>query len=261
MIQLEPISGIFKRERALLAAFPMRVLIIKEGTGFLCMNSGDYVLTNRRIFFIPEEGLVRLDGEIKSGYWLNFSSLLYAEFLLQHLDPMAKNLFLNLSFRDLDLPQSTKTYSLLDMLRREINARKDLSFLAQYLSLFLGYTAGLDGYLAALTLDELEQVLRFRAILEQYYKQERSIQFYAEGMGMSAGKLNRFLDRVLGKSLAVLIKDRIMREAEALLTHSDYTVDEIATMLGFEQTTNFNSSFKRYKGMSVFQFSKIALLH
>ncbi|MNT47882.1 DNA-binding transcriptional regulator MelR [compost metagenome] len=78
---------------------------------------------------------------------------------------------------------------------------------------------------------------------------------------MSTGKLNRFLDRVLGKSLAVLIKDRIMREAEALLTHSDYSVDEIAIMLGFEQTTNFNSSFKRYKGMSVFQFSKMALLN
>ncbi|SDE00323.1 helix-turn-helix transcriptional regulator [Pedobacter soli] len=261
MIQLEPISGIFKRERALLAAFPMRMLIVKEGAGFLCMNSGDYMLASGRIFFIPEEGLVRLEGEIKSGYWLTFSSLLYAEFLLQHLDPMAKNLFLNLSFRDLAQQESTKTYSLLDQLRREINARNDLPFLAQYLSLFLGYTAGLDGYLAALTLDELQQVLRFRAILEQYYKQERAIQFYAEGMGMSASKLNRFLDRVLGKSLAALIKDRIMREAEALLTHSDYSIDEIANLLGFEQTANFNSSFKRYKGISVFQFSKQALLN
>lgn len=259
MIQLEPISGNFNRERALQAAFPMRMLIIKEGVGFLCMNSGDYKLLDRRIFFIPEEGLVRLEGEIKSGYWLNFSSLLYAEFLLQHLDPMAKNLFLNLSFRDLNQAESTRTYSLLDQLRREINARKDLPFLAQYLSLFLGYTAGLDGYLTALTLDELQQVLRFRAILEQFYKQERAIQFYAEGMGMSPGKLNKFLDRVLGKSLAVLIKDRIMREAETLLMNSDYTVDEIAEILGFEQTVNFSTSFKRYKGISVLQFSRLAL--
>lgn len=261
MIQLEPISGIFKRERALQAAFPMRMLIIREGNGFLCMNSGDHKLLNQRIFFIPEEGLVRLEGEIKSGYWLSFSSLLYAEFLLQHLDPMAKNLFINLSFRDLNLTESVKTSSLLDQLKREINARKDLPFLAQYLSLFLGYTAGLDGYLAALTLDELQQVLRFRAILEQYYKQERSIQFYAEGMGMTTNRLNRFLDRVLGKSLAVLIKDRIMREAEALLIHSDFTVDEIAAILGFEQTVNFSTSFKRYKGISVFQFSRQALLN
>ncbi|MFF5380599.1 helix-turn-helix transcriptional regulator [Pedobacter suwonensis] len=259
MIQLEPISGFFHRERALQAIYPMRMLIVCHGKGFLCMNSGDYPLLNGRIFFIPEEGLVRLDGEMSSGYWLSFSSLLYAEFLLQHLDPQAKNLFLNLSFRDLDPQKSSKTYNLLDQLKREIDHKKDMSYIAQYLSLFLGFTAGLDGYLAALTLDDLQQVLRFRAILEQFYKQERSIQFYAEGMGMSPGRLNKFLDRVLGKSLTVLIKDRIMREAEVLLLHSDYTIDEIAEILGFEQTTSFNTSFKRHKGMSVFQFSRLSI--
>ncbi|MBO9674336.1 MAG: helix-turn-helix transcriptional regulator [Sphingobacteriaceae bacterium] len=257
MIQLEPISGFFKREHALQALYPMRMLIVRGGAGFLCMNSGDYPLLKGRIFFIPEEGLVRLDGEITSGYWLSFSSLLYAEFLLQHLDPQAKNLFLNLSFRDLDLNRSTKTYNLLDQLKKEINNKSDISFLAQYLSLFLGFTAGLDGYLAAFNLDDLQEVLRFRAILEQFYRKERSIQFYAEGMGMSAGKLNKFLDRVLGKSLAVLIKDRIMREAEELLLHSDYTVDEIAALLGFEQTVNFSTSFRRHKGISVLKFSRL----
>ncbi|WP_293309900.1 AraC family transcriptional regulator [Pedobacter sp. UBA5917] len=257
MIQLEPISGVFNRERALQATYPMRMLIIKQADGFLCMNSGDYELRDKRIFFIPEEGLVRLEGRITSGYWLNFSSKLYTEFLLQHLDPLAKNLFLNLSFRDLSLQESIKTYSLIDQLKREINAEQDLRFLAQYLSLFLGFTAGLDGYLAALTLDELQQVLRFKAILDQYYRVERSIQFYAEGMGMSVGKLNKFLDRVLGKSLTVLIKDRIMREAEELLMHSDFSIDQIAGILGFEQTENFTKSFKRYKGISVLRFSKM----
>ncbi|MEH3114370.1 helix-turn-helix domain-containing protein [Pedobacter terrae] len=259
MIQLDPISGFFHRERALQAEYPMRMLIVREGNGFLCMNSGDYPLSQGRIFFIPEEGLVRLDGEMTSGYWLSFSSFLYAEFLLQHLDPQAKNLFLNLSFRDLDPQKSAKTYSLLDQLKREIDHKRDLPFLAQYLSLFLGFTAGLDGYLAALTLDDLQQVLRFRAILEQFYKQERSIQFYAEGMGMSPGRLNKFLGRALGKSLTVLVKDRIMREAEELLLHSDYTIDEIATILGFEQTINFSTSFKRHKGMSALQFSRLNL--
>ena len=258
MIQLESIKGFFHRERALQAIYPMRMLIICEGKGFLCMNSGDYPLLKGRIFFIPEEGLVRLDGEITLGFWLSFSSLLYAEFLLQHLDPRAKNLFLNLSFRDLDSQKSIKTYSLLNQLKNEIDHKRGVSFLAQYLSLFLGFTAGLDGYLATLTLDDLQQVLRFKAILEQFYKRERSIQFYAEGMGMSPGKLNKFLGRALGKSLTVLIKDRIMREAEELLLHSDYTIDEIAKRLGFERTANFSTSFKRHKGISVLQFSRLS---
>jgi len=255
MIQLEVITGHYKSEMALPANFPMRILVVKEARGCLRMNSGDYDLLNGRIFFIPEEGLVRLDGEVITAYWLTFSSVLYAEFLLQHLDPLAKNLFLKLSYQDLDENGSKKTFSLLKQLQKEIDAQKDAAYLSQYLSLFLGYTANLDGYLAALSLDELQQVLRFRAILEQFYKQERSIKFYAEGMGISPRKLNLFLDHVLGKSLSALIKDRIMREAEELLLHSDYSVDEIAAILGFERTSNFTTNFRRHKGISVNQFT------
>ncbi|MDQ1139368.1 helix-turn-helix transcriptional regulator [Pedobacter agri] len=257
MIQLEVIKGFYKREKALPAAFPMRILVIKEAEGYLHMNSGDHKLIAGRIFFIPEEGLVRLDGEIQFAYWLTFSSILYAEFLLQHLDPLAKNLFLKLSYRDLDGNEFKKTTSLIEQLRKEVDARRDVAYLSQYLSLFLGYTSDLDGYLAALSLDELQQVLRFRAILEQFYKTERSIEFYAQGMGISSRKLNLFLSKVLGKSLSSLIKDRIMREAEMLLLHSDYSVDEIAKILGFEQTSNFHSTFRRYKGVTVNQFSHL----
>lgn len=255
MIKLEVIKGIFKRETALAAAYPIRMLIIKEAEGFLCMNSGDYELKDGRIFFIPEEGLVRLEGEIINGYWLNFTNLLYSEFLLQHLEPLAKNLFLNLSFRDLDDEGLKKAFKLLEQIKKEIEAKQDRRYLSQHLSLFLGFTAGFDGYLAASTLDDLQKTLRFRAILENFYKSEKSIQFYADGMGMSPRKLNAFLDRVLGKSLFVLIKDRVMREAEELLLNSDYTVDEIAGMLGFQHASNFSTTFKRYKGISVSQFS------
>lgn len=254
MIQFEVINGRFKREKALQAAYPMRILLVKEASGLLCMNSGDYELEEGRIFFIPEEGLVRLEGEITSAYWLTFSSLLYSEFLLQHLDPAAKNLFLKLSFRDLDGQFLTKTFSLLEQLRKEIDLQRDVQFMAQYLSLFLGFTAGFDGYLVALSFDEFQQVLRFKAILEQYYQVERNIKFYAEGMGMSPRRLNAFLDKVFGKSITVLIKERIMREAEELLTHSEHTIDEVAQKLGFERTSSFNTAFKRHKGLSVLQF-------
>ncbi|OWK70886.1 helix-turn-helix domain-containing protein [Pedobacter sp. AJM] len=255
MVKLKLIKGTFKREFALAATHPMRILVIKEGNGLLCMNSGDYELKNGRIFFIPEEGLVRLEGEITTGYWLNFCSSLYAEFLKQHLDPLAKNLFLNLSFRDLSGNRLEKAFNLLDQLKKEIEVNRDLALLSQCLSLFLGFTAGFDGYLAALTLDELQQTIRFKAILENFYKKEKAIRFYAREMGMSPRKLNAFLDHVLGKSLFVLIKDRIMREAEVLLLDSEYTVDEIAIILGFSNAANFGIAFRRYKGISLSQFS------
>ncbi|UKT64657.1 AraC family transcriptional regulator [Pedobacter mucosus] len=255
MIQLDIFKGIYKKELGLKAVYPLRILIVKEGKGSLHMDSGDYAIQPNRVFFIPEEGIIRLDGEVTFGYWLSFSCILYAEFLQQHLDPLAKNLFLTLSFKDLDEPIAVKTYSLLEHLKKEIEAEKEIAILAQYLSLILGITAGLNGYLAVLTLDELQLALRFRAILEQFYKREKSIKFYAEGMGMSPRRLNVFLGRVLSKSLAVLLKERIIREAEELLIHSEHSIEEIAEILGFPNTANFNTTFRRYKGISPLQFA------
>ncbi|MFC3562993.1 AraC family transcriptional regulator [Pedobacter jamesrossensis] len=257
MIQLENIKGNFKRDKALNAEHPIRVLIVKEASGLLCMNSGDYVLSPGRVFFIPEEGIIRLEGEVISAYWLSFSSLLYSEFLLQHRDVQSRNLFMALSFKDLNSMQAQKAFSLLEQLKREIIAKRDISYLAQYLSLLLGFSAVLNAELMDLSVDELQQVLRFRAILEQYFKIERSTEFYASGMGMSSRKLNSFLKKAFAKNLPDLLFARLIREAEELLIHTDYSMSMIAEILGFEQANSFTSSFKRSKGVSAVEFRKI----
>ncbi|MFC4211030.1 helix-turn-helix domain-containing protein [Pedobacter lithocola] len=257
MIQLEDIKGRYKRDKALNANYPIRVLIIKEATGLLCMNSGDYVLCPGRVFFIPEEGIIRLEGELTSAYWLSFSTLLYSEFLLQHRDSQSRNLFMTLSFKDLNDSQAQKAYSLLEQLKREILADRDVSYLAQYLSLLLGFSAVLNAELMDLSIDELQQVLRFRAILEQYFKTERNTEFYASGMGMSSRKLNTFLKKAFTKNLPELLFARLIREAEELLIHTDYSISMIAEILGFEQTNSFVSNFKRSKGISVLEFRRL----
>ncbi|WP_443939016.1 helix-turn-helix domain-containing protein [Pedobacter sp. MW01-1-1] len=256
MIQLEKISGLFKREKALTAYFPMRVLVIVEAEGLLCMNSGDYALESGRVFFIPEEGLVRLEGCITSAYWLSFTSFLFAEFLQQHPDPQAKNLFMSLSYNDLvgfDLQKMTKV---LDQLKREIIQQRDINYLAQYILLFLGYTSKLDVMLKVLNRDEMEILLRFRAILEQYFRTERTTGFYAVGMGMSANRLNNFLISVLGKNLVQILRERLVRETEVLLLQGDMSLAEIATQFGFKRVSDFNTIFKRYTGTSPTNFVK-----
>jgi len=257
MVHLQTISGNFKREHALNVEYPMRIFIVEKGSGYLCMNSGDYQLLDQRIFFVPEEGLIRLEGEVETGFVLSFSNAVYSEFLLQHLDPLAKNLFQTLSFRDLDAAEFKRVTGLLLQLKKEMLNGRDARLLAQYVSLFLGYTSDLEGYLVALSFDELQDVLRFRAILEQFYKKEKALEFYAEGMGMTASKLKRFLAQALGKSLSVLIKDRIHREAEELLKHTDHSVDEISEILGFDNVISFANSFKRMAGVTVYKYQKM----
>jgi len=258
MIQLERIKGFYNRERALRVLYPMQMLIIKQGKGVLCMNSGDYDLLESRIFFIPEEGLVRIEGEIKEGYQLSFSNLIYTEFLQPYLDWQTRNLFLNLSFRDLEKEQSMKIYNLLEQLKKEIDLQKDVPFQAQYLSLLLGFAVGLDGFLTGLSTEDLRHVLRFKLVLDQHYKTEKSIEVYARGMDLSPNKLNTFLNKVFGKTLLVLIKERIMREAKDMLLQGEYSVQEVAQMLGFKQLSSFYTNFRRHTGISVAKFSQLS---
>ncbi|PWS28722.1 hypothetical protein DHW03_02440 [Pedobacter yonginense] len=254
MIQLENMSGLYKRERGVEAYYPMRVLIVKEASGFLCMNSGDYELRPGRVFFIPEEGIIRLEANIQSAYWLSFTSYLFLEFLQQHPDPQAKNLFLTLSYKDLDQNKLARTISVVEQLNKDLKLKKDMNFLAQYIYLFLGYASGLDVMMKVLTPDEMQQLLRFRAILEQYFRTERTTGFYAEGMGMSAKRLNTFLENILGKNLLTIIRERLVREAEELLINSEYSIAEISENLGYGRVAAFNATYKKYKGISVAEF-------
>lgn len=73
-------------------------------------------------------------------------------------------------------------------------------------------------------------------------------QHYAEQLAMHVNHLNRSVKEITGKPTSVLISERIITEAKALLQHTDWTIAEIAYALGFEYPTYFNNYFKRITG-------------
>jgi AraC family transcriptional activator of pobA len=60
--------------------------------------------------------------------------------------------------------------------------------------------------------------------------------------------LNSSVKEITGKSTTTLIAERIIHEAKALLQHTNWSVDEIASALGFEYPTYFNNFFKKKTG-------------
>jgi AraC-like DNA-binding protein len=78
--------------------------------------------------------------------------------------------------------------------------------------------------------------------------QLKSAQDFAQHLSMHVNHLNRSVKEVTGKSTTTLIAERVIKEAKALLQHTDWTVAEIAYALGFEYPTYFNNYFKRMTG-------------
>jgi AraC-like DNA-binding protein len=68
---------------------------------------------------------------------------------------------------------------------------------------------------------------------------------YASRLSVHVNHLNRSVKDVTGKTTTEHIADRIVKEAKALLLHTDWNVSEIAYSLGFEYPSHFNNFFRK----------------
>ncbi|KXX68036.1 helix-turn-helix domain-containing protein [Flammeovirga sp. SJP92] len=92
----------------------------------------------------------------------------------------------------------------------------------------------------------LTNVINFKEHLEESYKKEKGVKWYANSLNLSEKQLNKSTAEVLSKSPKKIIDERVVLEAKRLLVHTDEPVKEIAYELGYDEPTNFIKFFKRH---------------
>ena len=60
--------------------------------------------------------------------------------------------------------------------------------------------------------------------------------------------ISRLLSQKTKKTYSQIINDTKMQRAQLLLNHTDMSVEKIAIMLGYSNTSNFYKAFKLYFG-------------
>ncbi|MEJ6980000.1 helix-turn-helix domain-containing protein [Pedobacter sp. P351] len=78
----------------------------------------------------------------------------------------------------------------------------------------------------------------------------KSANKYAEYLSVHVNHLNRAVKEVTGKTTTEHISDRVVKEAKALLKHTDWSVSQIAYSLGYEYPNYFNNFFKKQTGVT-----------
>jgi AraC-like DNA-binding protein len=104
----------------------------------------------------------------------------------------------------------------------------------------------------------------FLTLLEQQFPIESSqrglslkkASEYANQLSVHVNHLNAAVQEITGKSTTAHINERILEEAKSLLTHTDWSVAEIAFSLGFEYPSYFNNFFKRHTGVTPMSLRK-----
>lgn len=98
------------------------------------------------------------------------------------------------------------------------------------------------------------RLIQFQELIEKYFHEEKSIDFYAQKLHISSSQLSKICRKYLQISPAQLIYQRNILEAKRLLKSTDLSIKEISYKLGFVDSSYFTNFFKKNTGINPSDF-------
>lgn len=93
-------------------------------------------------------------------------------------------------------------------------------------------------------------VQRYRALLEQHFRQQRPLAFYADALAITSDHLSRTCRATTGENALALMHHRVALEARRLLAYTPGSIVDIAHALGFDDPGHFSHFCSRRLGQS-----------
>jgi len=95
-----------------------------------------------------------------------------------------------------------------------------------------------------------ELAFRFLKFLEDNFKRNRTIDFYAKNLNVSSSYLSKVIKEISGKTVGNLIDESVITEAKLLLTDPTLSITQVADELEFSDQSFFGKFFKKKTGFS-----------
>ncbi|QHV94242.1 AraC family transcriptional regulator [Spirosoma endbachense] len=103
---------------------------------------------------------------------------------------------------------------------------------------------------------DLDHTLHFTELMEKQFIRLRSVNQYAQQIGITERRLQQAIAKSVGKTPKQLIEERVLLEAKRLLVHTNQSIKEIGFMLGFDEPSNFSRFFRQQIGQTPAEFRK-----
>jgi AraC family transcriptional activator of pobA len=89
---------------------------------------------------------------------------------------------------------------------------------------------------------------KLRALIEEHFRRERMLTFYAEKLAITPDRLNDHVKRAAGVTAGHLIRQRVLTEAKRQLVFTHQAIHEIAYDLAFSDPSHFARFFRKQTG-------------
>lgn len=104
----------------------------------------------------------------------------------------------------------------------------------------------------------VEDVLvnKFRFLVDQHFKTNKEVAFYADYLGVNGRKLSKLCKQDLGRPASSVISERLVKESKRLLRYTSNSISEIAFELKFSDSSHFVKFFKSKTKLTPMEFRK-----
>ena len=210
-----------------------------------CARPGDVCTVLR------DDGLTSLELIFERNFVLEFFN--DAHFLdnLTYFSPRRKSPYLQL-----DEPLYNKVVALYVEIQLEISHARDRHLLRAMLYETLMLLQKATPVEARQRESSETRVARFRELVNEHFRTENSVEFYADRLCITPNYLNKIVKQSLGQSTKEFIQSRRMEEARRLLSYTTLSINEIAEELHFETTSYFIRAFTLVEGITPLQYRK-----
>jgi AraC family transcriptional regulator, transcriptional activator of pobA len=97
-------------------------------------------------------------------------------------------------------------------------------------------------------------VAQLRALVDENFRTERQLDFYAEKLGMTVDRLNDHVKCSTGVTAGHLIRQRVLTEAKRQLVFTTQPIHDIAEELAFADPSHFARFFRKQTGTTPHEF-------
>jgi len=97
-------------------------------------------------------------------------------------------------------------------------------------------------------------VAQLRALVEEKFREQRQLGFYAEKLAMTVDRLNDHVKRATGVTAGHLIRQRLLTEAKRQLVFTAQPIHDIAEELAFADASHFARFFRKQTGTTPHEF-------
>lgn len=237
-----------------------RIIRVLQGTGRISINLIEHEISAHKIVIIPDNSLIEM-LEISPNY--DFQVIMTARNFL----PAMPNSILSetytrngiiLALNEEEWTQTEMFFILLwKILHSSPYRREAVQHLIVSLLCNLKYIYEQTHTTSSLRLSRQEETFRrFITLVNEYSKQERSVNFYADKLCLTPHYLSTIIRETSGQTVMQWINQSVILEAKVLLKHSNLLVFQISDELNFPNPSFFSKFFKRMTGMTPAEYQR-----